>query len=133
MKLICLLLFAIAVNPAQNKSPVGDFTKSPAEHIIIKIDQPFVVRSIKGTVIQKESSREPLASVLFEIQGPGANRKIRRATTDSHGRFKIGHTLPGTCKFKATLNGFQSVMGNIVVSEKAAKTAEIKLEMLVGV
>jgi Carboxypeptidase regulatory-like domain len=136
MKLAWLLVLTFATTSictAQDRASVGDFTKSPTEHIINRIARPFVVRSIRGSVIRREGFREPLAGVLFEIQGPDADRKIRKDTTDKHGRFKIDHVPVGTYRFKATLNGFQSVMGRIIVSKKAAKVDEIKIEMPIGV
>ena len=132
-----LLMCAIAMSArgiAQEKATVGDFTKSPTEHIINQIEQPLVVRSVTGIVTRKNGgSTEPLANVLFEIQGPGAERKIRRSIADGRGRFKVGHVLAGTYKFKVTLNGFQSVMGTIIVSKKAAKTDELKIVMPIRV
>jgi Carboxypeptidase regulatory-like domain len=112
---------------AQN--PIGDFTRSPNEHIINEMHQPFVVNSVAGVFNVQRGG--PLAGVLFEIQGP--DRKIRRCKTDDKGRFRIGHVPPGTYRFKATLISFQSEMGTIIVSEKAAKASEIKIEMPVGV
>jgi hypothetical protein len=118
---------------AQEKASVGDFTKSPTEHIINQMEQPFVVPSGKGIISRRQGDQGPLPNVLFEIQGPGVDRKIRRASTNEHGRFKIGHVPVGTYKFKVTLDGFQSVMGTITVSKKAGKTDEIKIELGVGV
>ncbi len=127
-----ILIGALAA--AQEKATVGDFTKSPTEHIINRIEQPFVVQSIKGIISrQTRGPTEPLANVLFEIQGPGADRKIRRVTTDENGHFKMGHLAPGSYRFKATLNGFQSVMGTITVSKKAPKDDQIRIAMLIGV
>jgi len=136
MKLACILAWIIAataMGTAQEKASTGDFTKSPTEHIINQMEQPSVVRSIQGIIIRKEGLREPLADVLFEIQGPGADKKIRKGTTDQQGRFKIARVPTGTYKFKATLNGFQSVMGTVIVSPKATPAGEIKVEMPVGV
>jgi hypothetical protein len=76
---------------------------------------------------------ESLPDVLFEIEGPGGERKIRHATGDKKGRFKIGHVPPGIYKFKATRNGYQSVMGTIEVSAKAPEGARIVIPMNVGV
>lgn len=131
--IVAWIVLATATAMAQEKSVIGEFTKSPTEHIINRIEQPFLVGSVRGTIIRKEGFREPLANVLFEIQGPGGGKKIRKATTDERGRFKIAGVLPGTYKFKATLNGFQSVMGTIVVSSEAKRRTEINLEMGTGV
>ena len=135
MKLAWVLVLAISVGPlvkVQDRSLTGDFSKSPTEHIIIRIEQPFVVRAINGFINREEHNGEPLTGVLFEIQGPGDERKIRQATTDEHGRFRIGRVPLGIYKFKATFNGFQSVMGTIVVSKEAAQKGEVKIEMRVG-
>jgi hypothetical protein len=130
--LICAIL-TTGLATTQGKDVVGDFTKSPTEHIINQIEPPFIVRSVKGTIIERGGYRDPLPDTLFEIQGPGRSRKMRRRLTDERGQFCIGHVPAGTYKFKATRNGFQSVMGTIVVSKKAAKTDEIKIEMKPGV
>jgi len=108
------------------------FTISPTEHIINRVQQPFVVRSVRG-VIRAEEYREPPADVVFEIQGPGTERRFRGTKTDKHGRFRIRDVPAGTYRFKATLNGYQSVMGTVTVSRRAVKGAEIKLEMRLGV
>ena len=123
-----------AVAAAQQKATTRDFTKSPTEHIINRIEQPFVVQWIKGSIsLQAGGPTESLANVLFEIQGPGVDRKIRHATTDDSGHFKIGHVPAGSYRFKATLNGFQSVVGTITVSKEAPNANEIKIVMSVGV
>lgn len=120
-----------AVAPQAKAQGIGAFTRSPNEHIINEIHQPFVVNSVAGIIaVQRDG---PLAGVLFEIQGPGRDRKIRRCKTDDNGRFKIGRVPQGVYRFKATLVGFQSEMGTIIVSKKAAKSSEIKIEMPVGV
>lgn len=131
--LLILVIAATAPGIAQDRATVGDFTKSSTEHIIDKVEHPYVVRSVRGIISRKQGDEGPLPNVLFEIQGPGTERKIRRANTDEYGRFKIGQVPVGTYKFKVTLNGFQSVMGSVTVSKKAGKTAEIKIALLVGV
>ena len=133
-----LLLLAVASiafsTNSQQVDVVGDFTRSPTEHIINEIDQPFVVRSVTGEMaLEPDRPDEPLADVLFEIEGPGSEKKIRHATTDARGRFKIARVPQGTYRFKATLDRFQSVMGTIAVSAKAPQDAAITIVMRVGV
>lgn len=106
------------------------FTRSPLEHIIHRIDQPFVVRSIRGMVNRSAGDKGPLPAVLFEILGP--DQRIRRVKTQPDGQFKISRVPDGTYQFKATLNGFQSVMGTIVVSSKAPKQNLVKIAMPIG-
>ena len=141
MKLGSLLmvwfLIGISVTPvkmqSQDKGILGDFTRSPTEHIINQIDQPFNVRTVRGTIRRAVGDAGPLPDVLFEIQGPGADKQIRRATADKNGRFKIGRVPAGTYRFKATLDGFQSVMGTVIVSKEAARANQINLKMQIGV
>jgi hypothetical protein len=121
---------------AQHGTGQGDgrgFYEVSHRAFIIQLEQPFVVRSVKGFIRRKQGDHEPLSNVLIEIQGPGNDSTIKRTTTNEHGRFRIGRVAEGTYKFKTTLNGFQSVMGTITVSKKAMRHDEIKIEVPVGV
>ncbi len=111
---------------------ISDFTKSPTEHIINYVPKPFVVRSVEGTIRLEAGRQKTIAGVLFEIQGPGSDRKITSAQTNKRGRFKIAGVRPGTYAFKATLNGFQSVVGRIIVSDAAPEAREIRVTLKVG-
>ncbi len=96
---------------------------------------PFEHREGWGTLSRgdaRRSKRKGGPARLFEIQGPGTDKRMRRATTDENGRFKIGHVSVGRYKFKATLNGYQSSAGTIIVSKKADKERAIRIEMLIG-
>jgi hypothetical protein len=131
--ILAFIVLAMGIAGGQEKTPAG-FTKSPTEHIINRIDEPFVVRSVAGIITRQTSTiQEPLRNVLFEIQGPGADRKIRRTKTDENGRFEIHRVPPGSYVFKATLNGFQPVTGTITVSKEVSKSREIKIAMNIGV
>ena len=130
---LIFIVLTTGIAGGQEKAPAR-FTKSPTEHIINRIDQPFVVRSITGIIVRQTSALdEPLDNVLFEIQGPSIDRKIRRTRTDEKGRFEIHRVPTGTYVFKATLNGFQSVMGTITVSKVVPKSREIRIAMHIGV
>jgi hypothetical protein len=102
---------------------------SPTEHIIVRME-PITVHYVHGTVF---FHNDALEEVLFEIRGPGNFERIRVANSDGKGRFNIGHVPEGTYIFKATKNGFQSVVGTIVVSKKAAKQKTVQIEMPIGV
>jgi len=137
MKAICLitaLITTTALGAAQNYTiaDFADFTKSPTEHVLNVVEKPFKVRSVSGLIEFRNGPLEPLANVLFEIQGPGTDRRLRRGTTDEHGRFKIGGVPVGTYKFKATLNGYQSSVGKNIVSKDVDKANTIRIEMLIG-
>lgn len=131
-----LVIFGIAVAcAAQERFQSGElkgFTKSPTEHIISRIDDPITVSSVRGSVVFSGKD-EPLKGVVFEIRGPGDLERIRAAKTGSDGRFRIGRVPEGTYTFKATRDGFQSVVGILVVSKRADRRKTIKIEMPLGV
>ncbi len=60
-------------------------------------------------------------------------KRIRAARTAANGRFEVGRVPEGTYIFKATLDGFQSVVGMLVVSKKAGRRKIIDVEMPLGV
>jgi len=130
--LICILPLA-AFATCQEKGTTGDFARSSTEHIINYIDQPFIAKSVAGVISRTQGDQGAMPGVLFELQGTGTDRRIRRTTTDQHGRFKIRNVPEGTYKFKATLDGFQSVMGTISIAKKAPRANVIKISMSVGV
>lgn len=107
------------------------FTKSATEHIIVEIETPFVVKSAAGVVTMRD--QEPLEGVLVEIRGPGEAERVRSTTTDSKGRFAMAGLASGRYQFKMTKNGWQSVVGTIVVSPNAKVNARININMPVGV
>ena len=136
MSVLCLAVMWICSQPqetAQWDKDLTDFTESPTEHIVVLLDEPFVVRNVRGSIRNKTGPREPLPGVLFEVQGPNGERKMRRARTDAQGRFKVGRVPEGKYRFKATIDGFQSVVGTLVVTKKAEKAKDIRIEMRFGV
>jgi hypothetical protein len=105
------------------------FTMSPTEHIIDEPDKPFTVRAVKGVVL--DPSGAEMEGVVVEIRD-GAGQ-IRGTKTNRKGTFKLGGVPKGTYKFKVTMNGFQSVVGDIIISNKANKTDQMKIVMKLGV
>jgi hypothetical protein len=131
MGLIWLLLLTMQTVPAvQQAQP---FTQSPSEHIVNTIGTPFEVRSVEGRIRETIGDRLPLADVTFEVRGPGTGGKVKGTTSDRNGRFRIDHLPEGTYDFKATLNGFQSITGKIIVSKKAPRHDQITIDMDLGV
>jgi|SRR5208283_1759996 len=112
---------------------LSDFTRSSTEHQIVVLERSFLVRSVEGVISFQNEPGERLGDVLFEIEGPGTLRIIRRATTDKDGKFKIRRVPEGTYRFKTTRDGFNSTVGTIVVSRKAQKDDRIRIEVAVGV
>lgn len=104
----------------------GDFTRAPGEYVTNELERPFLVRSVAGQV---SCSGIGVGNVLVEIPGPGQSKKIRQATTDRDGRFRLGHVPLGFYRFKASLHGFQGVLGAISVSKSAAASSEILIQI----
>jgi len=111
---------------------ISDFTKSPTEHVINQVAEPFRVKSVTSTITHATSD-EGIPKVLLEIEGPGSQRTIKKGLSDIQGRFRIPHVPQGTYRFKATLNAYQSVVGTIVVSKRSAKSDGIMIRMRLGV
>jgi len=117
----------------ESKFPdLSGFTKSATEHEIVVIEQPFVVRSVRGLIGFKNHPGEPLPEVLFEMIGPDNSREVRHGTSDRNGNFKIGHVPQGSYKFKATRSGFSSVVGTVQVSKTADRVNQIRIDMSIG-
>jgi hypothetical protein len=130
---LLILCFALAKPAfAQDRfdsGPNKGFTQSPTEHIIVEIDSPFVVRVVRGFI--KNPQGYGLPEVTFEIRDESG--RIRGVKTDEMGKFKVSEIAPGTYSFKATKDGFQSVVGKIVVAKKSNHKASIQLTMPLGV
>jgi hypothetical protein len=116
----------------QNHRP-NEFTSSPTEHVIVSLSEPFIVRNISGSVIEKGGFHEPLPDVLIEVRAIGGSRDVMQTKTDRSGKFRVQKSKQGTYEFKATRNGFQSVTGRIIVSDSAPPDGLIRLEMRLGV
>jgi hypothetical protein len=119
---------------AQTKKPtetgeLKDFTKPKTEHMIVEIGEPIEVRSIRGVIFY--GANDPVSGSLFELSD--ASGKIRSAKADKAGHFHIRGVAHGTYDFKATKDGFQSVIGKIVVSNRAQKANWIQIQMSLGV
>ncbi|MFI5176534.1 MAG: carboxypeptidase-like regulatory domain-containing protein [Terriglobia bacterium] len=136
LKKLAILILGITVTcSAQERFQSGEFkgfTKSPTEHIICRIEEPFTVPSVQGTIVFRGKD-DPLSDVAFEIRGPGSQERIRATKTDSAGHFKNRHVPEGTYTFKATRYGFQSVVGKIILSRKANRKNTIDVQMPIGV
>jgi hypothetical protein len=109
------------------------FTESPAEHIINEVEEPFFVQEIKGKIINDVGdgwSKE--SRVLFEIRRTSGG-PVRRTLADERGNFIMKHIADGQYCFKATVLGWQSVMGIIIVNKKGGQKSEIVFSMRLGV
>jgi hypothetical protein len=127
-----LAITLAALCSAQERFETGwlkGFTKSPTENIIDEPDQPFTVRAVRGLVLDPSGAERD--GVVVEIRDEAG--RIRGTKTNRKGTFKFGGVPNGTYKFKVTLDGFQSVVGDIVVSKRANKADHMKIVMKLGV
>ena len=127
-----LVVTLTAFCSAQERFETGrlkGFTKSPTEHIIDEPDKPFTLRAVRGVVL--DPSRAEMDGVVVEIRDEAG--RIRSTKTSRKGTFNLSGVPKGTYKFKVTMNGFQSVVGDIVVSKKASKDDQMKIVMKLGV
>jgi hypothetical protein len=114
-----------------NAADLQGFTKSPTEHIIVQLETEFFVERVDGVIVSKIDGR-PMHNVLFEVRGPSDDLTITKGLTDRNGRIRLKPLRPGVYLFKTTADGFQSVIGIIVVGFFTQPTP-IRIELPVGV
>jgi hypothetical protein len=149
--LACVLLMALSCGPGitlHSQQTSGAHAKPPGL-TDVEIQNPFVVREIKGTIYSAEQG--PLQGAAFWIRLE--NGVEEGATTDTDGSFKLvaphdplgallhprlHHIIrdsaasTGTYRFKATKDGFHSTFGTVVVSQSAPKESLIEIQLQPG-
>ena len=134
---LLLLAFLLAsLGWTQDRFESGElkgFTIGRGEHIINHLDDAITVREVKGKALIADGSESPADGVLFELKGPEESGPIIATTTKRDGKFRLKHIRAGKYLFKATMTGFQSVVGTIIVSPKADATHVVSIEMKLGV
>jgi hypothetical protein len=110
---------------------VADFTVLGSEHIIEEIKENFVVREVRGRIVS-DSGEWPPDGVLFELKRLD-QKELKSTHSDIDGFFSMSGVGPGSYCFKAAVDGWQSVIGIVVVDERAADDVTIDFEMLLGV
>jgi hypothetical protein len=113
-----------------DSGPYKGFRIAHPESTIVELEQPFRVRVVRGVV--RDPSGSPLPGTAFEIRDDSSG-KVWGAVTDKHGHFAISAVSHGTFSFKATRDGFQSVIGKITVSARASRKSRIRLILPLGV
>jgi hypothetical protein len=107
--------------------PYAGFTKLEQEQVIVELPKPLHVREVSGTLLAVKG-REPVRKALFEVRDD-ATGKVKATKTDGEGRFRIKHLKDGKYTFKATRNGYQSVVGVLIVRAKAPESQPLSIEM----
>ncbi len=127
----CLLLAQTRFGGNEFNGEFKGFTKSPTEHIINRYEGVIEARQFEGSVTDPTGA--PMVGVIVEVRGPDSSERIKAAVTDERGHFKIGRLRNGTYAFKATCNGFQSVVGKLRIDSGTAKNGSAKIILHVGV
>lgn len=109
---------------------IEGFTVFPSEHKTVGIEKPFIVRAVKGKLMNTfgEWPKDPPFPTLFEIRRMGGTAIIQ-ASIDGEGNFKLPSVPEGQYCFKATAYLWESVMGIIIVSKKASHKKSIQIIM----
>jgi hypothetical protein len=136
-------LLANCVSAPVRSSPSGStkeshcdfesFTKSASEHIVVDLDKPFRVRSVEGVIASQGGDWPDATFVTFEIRRADGTGETRSAKTDSRGFFNLPGVPTGRYCFKATVDGWQSVMGVLIVTQDADPGSRVAFEMPLGV
>lgn len=108
------------------------FLASPLEHFINDAGV-VAVRRIRGVVVSEVGEWPDDTVVVFEVRGPHPSTKVRGVVVDAHGQFDLGPLPAGRYRFKATAPGWQSSVGEVIVSPRAARNAHVKLVLPLGV
>ena len=134
--LLPLAFLACSLGWAQDRFDSGElkgFTIGRGEHIINHLDVTLTVREVKGSAVIADGFKTPAGGMLLELRGPQDSSSVVSTITKGDGKFHLRHVHPGTYLFKATLLGFQSVVGTIIVSPTVATNQVITIEMKPGV
>jgi hypothetical protein len=133
--LACVLILqsCAASKRPMEPCPIEDFTLSRIEHIVEQAEKPFVVRHVRGQLISEGGDWPDDWPILFEIRGTWAGAKTIRAYADGKGNFEIPAVAEGRYCFKATVEGWRSVIGIIKVDRHANPKRSIRIVMLMGV
>jgi Carboxypeptidase regulatory-like domain len=125
---IVLLLVSTCIAEHRFQSgPYSGFTKLEQERVIVELPKPLHIREVSGTVLAAKS-HEPIGKTLFELRDDRTG-KVKATKTDGHGRFRLKHIKDGKYTFKATRKGYQSVVGVLILREKAPESQSLSIEM----
>jgi len=126
------------VSNSSSQSPIREcglegFTLAIDEHIIDQIEQPIIVRRIGGKITNDQSGWPKKLTILLEIRDARKDVKVHKVYADENGNFIMKNIPEGRYCFKATVMGWQSLMGIIIVDKKADPKSEIVIKMQLGV
>jgi Carboxypeptidase regulatory-like domain len=127
---VMLVVFAATSALAQQRfdsGPFKGFIKEEPPLNTKEIPHAFEVPVISGTLTFGEHT---LADAFFEIRD--STGQVFTTKTDEQGVFSIANPKPGHYDFKATKNGFESVVGSVIVSSRAPRKNRIRVQLSLG-
>jgi hypothetical protein len=110
---------------------IHDFAQADSEGFIEQLEQPIIVRNIKGRIANTTGGWPDKSKILIELRRIGDGAKTIQAHADCEGNFEIPLVAKGHYCFKVTVAGWRSVMGIIKVDRRAdpAKTILIVMSL----
>ena len=113
-----------------------DFAQTGCEHMFVDIERPFVVRTIKGNIINAQLGVSPEDvgwskdwPVIIQVRPISGKGRISSACADEKGFFEIRDMPEGLYCFKAAICGWETVMGVIFVNKTASLKTQIIFKM----
>lgn len=109
---------------------ISEFAQADSEGFIEQMEQPIVVRNVRGKITNEIEGWPPNCKIMFELRKIGNGAKTIRAYADGEGNFEIPRIPKGHYCFKATVGGWRSVMGIIKVDRRADPKKTILIVMI---
>jgi hypothetical protein len=106
------------------------FCRADPEGFIEIMEQLIIVRTIRGKITNEIERWPRNCTILFEIRRIGNGGNTIQAGADGEGNFEIPNIATGRYCFKATVNGWRSVMGIIKVDRRANAKKTILIVMI---
>jgi hypothetical protein len=107
---------------------LAGFLKSPTEHILDERATALIVRLGAGRVVDS-AAKEGIPGVILELKYLG---RIRTFRTGREGQLLLRDLREGSYLFKATRDGFQSIVGILKITRGSSEAKAIYLEMNPG-
>jgi hypothetical protein len=112
-----------------SRCPLDGFDITRVQHEVVDIAQPFIVRTVFGRVIATEEDSGWGEGVLFQVRAIDNKGKIFQTLADGNGVFKINGLPEGQYCFMASILGWKTYMGVIIINKSASPKNQIVFTM----
>lgn len=129
---LCCLFLQSCSHDKLKISPcsINDFAQSDSEGFIEVMEQPIIVRNVRGKVTNEIERWPKNCPILFEIRRIGNGAETIQAYADGEGNFEIPRVAKGRYCFRAKVDGWRSVIGIIKVDGRADPKKAILIVMI---